>query len=72
MSAQSTVAAMTGAKLKIHVPSGVTLPNRQGEWPFHPKDPSADKYHPDVFRPNEKYFEYVDFVSVPSIGKESV
>ncbi|OCF43452.1 hypothetical protein I317_02752 [Kwoniella heveanensis CBS 569] len=41
---------------------GVTLPNRQGEWPFHPKDPSASEYYPDVFRPNEKYFDYVDFI----------
>ncbi|WVW83538.1 hypothetical protein I302_105559 [Kwoniella bestiolae CBS 10118] len=41
---------------------GSTLPNRQGEWPFHPKDPDAKEYYPDVFRPNEKYFEFVDFV----------
>ncbi|WWC61515.1 uncharacterized protein I303_104099 [Kwoniella dejecticola CBS 10117] len=41
---------------------GVTLPNRKGEWPFHPKNAVGDKYYPDVFRPNEKYFDYVDWV----------
>ena len=42
---------------------GCSLPNRQGEWPFLPKDGLTSIYEPDVLKPNPKYFDHCDFVS---------
>ena len=51
---------------------GLDYPNREGHWPFHPKETSStsssaattttvsNKYDPDLTRPNLAYFSFLD------------
>lgn len=42
---------------------GLDYPSRAGEWPFLPSPEStAEKYVPDVSKPNPAYFDLVDWV----------
>lgn len=45
-----------------HPRSQLDYPNRQGDYPFLPRDGSASTYEPDFYKPNPAYFAFVDQV----------
>ena len=41
--------------------SGLDYPSRTGEWPFFPSEKAtAEKYLPDLYKPNPAYFSFID------------